>query len=115
MKNEFKDCYEVANTEQCSDIRNGRCTWLIVEGKRRANKKQMNILEENYGFNDQRKVDEVLNVYNELGLKEAFLESNQAAYGRVLAKIHQNAETISPSVFTYVLESLKLFDGREIL
>ncbi|KAJ1519067.1 hypothetical protein ONE63_011309 [Megalurothrips usitatus] len=113
-QDDYGDCLG-ASEQRYSYIRNGRCTWLIVEAMSRANSEQTHILKENYGSTDQRKIDAVVDVYKELGFEEDFLASNRVAYDRVLAKIQRNGDCIPPNIFYYILQSMKLFDSHEML
>ncbi|XP_034253660.1 farnesyl pyrophosphate synthase-like [Thrips palmi] len=101
---DYNDCFGDDKSDVSLDIRNGCCTWMILEAKKIANASQKKILQENYGYDDQSKVDVVKQIFDELGLKKRVMDYRQMLFHSVIAKIEQNAEILPPNIYNYALE-----------
>ncbi|XP_034238712.1 farnesyl pyrophosphate synthase-like isoform X2 [Thrips palmi] len=95
-----------------TDIKNGKCTWIIVEAINRANDEQRQRLKENYGYDDPKKVDKVLEVFTELKMKEVFLQWEKSMMDKIEGKIRKYSDLVNPEVFTQSLESIKYHINR---
>ena len=62
--------------------------------------------QDNYGQNDQTSEEAVIDVYNQLGMKEAGLQFERDAFNDISAKINKHDEKIIAPLYTYVLESI---------
>ncbi|XP_052129088.1 farnesyl pyrophosphate synthase-like [Frankliniella occidentalis] len=109
IQDDFLDCYGSSKRtgKQGTDIRNGKCTWLIAKAKQMADQKQLKALKENYGFNDRRRVDTILQLYDELKITEAFLLEERQLVQTIKDKIKTHSTILPPSIYKYVLENIK--------
>ncbi|KAK3928752.1 Farnesyl pyrophosphate synthase [Frankliniella fusca] len=114
VQDDYLDVYGVIEDmgKQRTDIKNGKCTWLIVEAKRRASPEQLKALKKNYGFNDDAKVAKVVKIFNELNMREVCLEHEEKVFQYIEGKIDKYSKVLPPDLYTYVLESIKYHVNR---
>ncbi|KAK3932198.1 Farnesyl pyrophosphate synthase [Frankliniella fusca] len=108
VQDDYSDCYEseaVSGKSQC-DIRNGKCTWMVAEAKRRASESQLALLKENYGFDDAEKVAAVMHLYAQLGVQEAADEYIRSGYARIAKEIDSQCD-FPPGMLHYTLDSMR--------
>ncbi|KAL9127818.1 MAG: hypothetical protein Q9217_003378 [Psora testacea] len=70
-----------------TDIQDNKCGWAINEGMPIANPEQKKILEENYGRKDKVMEMRVKEVFQELRLRDRYLDYEQQEVGRIRALI----------------------------
>ena len=74
-QDDFMDCY--GNPEKSgkkgTDIQEGKCTWLVVMAMKKANHSQIETLNQCYSSKDPEAITTVLNVFEELNLKDIYL------------------------------------------
>lgn len=91
--------------KSCTDISEGRPTWLAVEAYKRGNQEQRKILENHYGVNNKASVAEVYKVFTQLKLKEAYDELKEDFYEDMHFKIHNKLpKCIPPKLFIDLLD-----------
>ncbi|XP_052130001.1 uncharacterized protein LOC113214595 isoform X2 [Frankliniella occidentalis] len=114
IQDDYLDVYGVIEDmgKQRTDIQNGKCTWLIVEAKKRATKAQLKVLKNNYGYSDSAKVQNVVQVFNELNMRQVCLDYEQKMFNDITVKINKYAKVLPPALYTYVLESIKYHVNR---
>ncbi|XP_052130655.1 farnesyl pyrophosphate synthase-like [Frankliniella occidentalis] len=108
VQDDYSDCYEpesLSGKSRC-DIRNGKCSWLVVEAKRRANDKQRALLKENYGVDDAEKVAAVMELYAELGVEEAAQDWMRSEYSRISEVIRRQRD-LPPDALHYILDAIR--------
>ena len=66
-----------------TDIQDNKCSWLVNQALRRANKEQRAVLEENYGRKDQASEAKVKALYNELQLDKVYTEYEDEKVGEI--------------------------------
>ena len=66
-----------------TDIQDNKCSWLVNQALRRANKEQRAVLEENYGRKDQANEAKVKALYNELQLDKVYTEYEDEKVGEI--------------------------------
>jgi len=74
IQDDYLDCYgDPGITGKVgTDIRDGKCTWLIIVAMQRANKQQKEVLRANYGRVEEDCVAAVKAVYDELKLPKVY-------------------------------------------
>lgn len=68
--------------------------------------------QENYGYDDQEKVNKVVEIYSELKMKEVFIEYERDTIAMVEGKIKRYSKELPPLLYTNVLESIKYHINR---
>ncbi|XP_070566289.1 farnesyl pyrophosphate synthase-like [Ptychodera flava] len=91
IQDDFLDCYgDPSITGKIgTDIEDNKCSWLVVQALDKATPEQKEILKENYGINDQEKVAVIKKLYEELKLKEAFLEFEEQSYENLMKLVEK--------------------------
>lgn len=74
IQDDFIDCYgDPYNTGKVgTDIEDGKCSWLIVNALIHCNHIQRQFLIDNYGKSDPQNVKAVVDIYNDLNLKDIY-------------------------------------------
>ncbi|XP_045460555.1 farnesyl pyrophosphate synthase 1-like [Harmonia axyridis] len=73
IQNDMADCYGNNVTgKRCADIQDKRCGLPIVIALSKANSTQKKILEENYGFKDEVKVEKIKAIFDELDVLDEY-------------------------------------------
>ena len=88
-----------------TDIRNNKCTWLIVQSLHKCSPVQRQILLDNYGLDDNKSVQNVKKVYLELQLMQAFQAYQVESYAQIqnlLGKI----QTVPKDVYNILLKKV---------
>lgn len=73
-ENDYEDVFGKRSVtgKTCSDIHGNKCTWLVVTCMGRASPEQKKILGECYGSKDPEKIMRVTQVFEEVGMREAW-------------------------------------------
>ncbi|XP_034249997.1 farnesyl pyrophosphate synthase-like isoform X2 [Thrips palmi] len=114
VQDDYLDIYGVLKKmgKVRSDIRNGKCTWLIIEALNRANDEQRRRLKENYGYDDEKKIANVMEVFAEMKMKEVFLRWEKSMMDAIEKKIHKYSDVVRPELFIHALEAIKYHVNR---
>ena len=93
VQDDYLDCYgDIKQTGKIgTDIQERKCSWLIVQAMKllKENDKKREILRDNYGYDDQIKVQCVKNIYEELNLKQIYQQYEQKTYENISKSIDQ--------------------------
>ncbi|KAL7951917.1 farnesyl pyrophosphate synthase [Trichoderma barbatum] len=76
-----------------TDIQEGKCTWLVIKALETCTEDQRKLLEENYGAEDEEKVERVKTLYKDLGLEDAFAQYEAVALRELKTMIEKLDET----------------------
>ncbi|KAM4861752.1 farnesyl pyrophosphate synthase isoform 1-T1 [Thomomys bottae] len=82
-----------------TDIQDNKCSWLVVQCLQRGTPEQHQILQENYGQKDPKKVAQVKALYEELNLPAVYLKYEEDSYSRLMSLIQQYAAPLPPAIF----------------
>ncbi|KAM4873772.1 LOW QUALITY PROTEIN: farnesyl pyrophosphate synthase-like [Thomomys bottae] len=82
-----------------TDIQDNKCSWLLVQCLQRGTPEQLQILQENYGQKDPKKVAQVKALYEELNLPAVYLKYEEDSYSRLVSLIQQYAAPLPPAIF----------------
>ena len=94
-------------TIEGTDIQDNKCTWLIVQALQRCNEAQRQILEDNYGQDDEASIEQVKQVYKELELQQAFQTYQEQSYDQIQHLLDKLKPSIMPrEVFRPLLKKL---------
>ena len=88
-----------------TDIRNNKCTWLIVQALHKCNPVQRQTLLGNYGLDDDESVQKVKNVYLELQLMQAFQAYQAESYAQI-QNLLGKMQTVPKDVYNVLLKKV---------
>lgn len=111
VQDDFLDCFgdPAVTGKHGTDIRDGKCSWLIVVALQRANKQQRAVLKECYGSSSEGDVARVKAIYEELKIPRVFRNYEEESYLDIRTHIDQlpgAGEVIPPQIFTTFLERI---------
>ena len=117
VQDDYLDCFgDPKRTGKVGeDIKDGKCSWLIVMALQRANPKQKEELKKYYGSSNAEDVANVKAIYDELNLPKLFYQYEEEAYNGVLNRIGQMSggrwdgqsnRRLSREVFYYFLDKI---------
>jgi farnesyl diphosphate synthase len=93
VQDDYLDCYgDITQTGKIgTDIQERKCSWLIVQAMKllKDDDKRREILRNNYGYDNQIKVQCVKDIYQELNLKQIYQEYEKITYENILKRINQ--------------------------
>lgn len=108
VQDDYLDCY--GNPEIVgkigTDIKEGKCTWLVVVALQRVTPSQRKILEECYGSEDVEKVRRVKQLYNDLGLPNTYSIYEEETYNLLNTHIQQISRGLPHNLFLKILEKI---------
>ncbi|XP_063711169.1 farnesyl pyrophosphate synthase-like [Symsagittifera roscoffensis] len=89
IQDDFLDLYgDPAVTGKIgTDIQDNKCSWLVVQALKHCSNKQRDILNENYGYFDDLKIEKVKEVFEQLDLKSRFREYEDSSYHKLMENI----------------------------
>uniref|UniRef100_A0A7C8ZU09 (2E,6E)-farnesyl diphosphate synthase n=1 Tax=Opuntia streptacantha TaxID=393608 RepID=A0A7C8ZU09_OPUST len=89
-----------------TDIQDFKCSWLVVKALEICNDEQKKLLYENYGKQDPTCVAKVKQLYNELNLKDVFVEYESQSYERLVKSIEAHPSTAVQAVLKSFLAKI---------
>ncbi|XP_056646642.1 farnesyl pyrophosphate synthase-like [Diorhabda sublineata] len=89
--------------KECTDISEGRTSWLAIEAYKRSNEAQRKILRDHYGKNNQNSVDKVYNLFEELRLVEVYENLREEFYEKTYSKIYELPKMLPPQLYIDLL------------
>lgn len=107
IQDDYLDCFGDPDVigKIGTDIQDNKCSWLVVQALDMCDKKQRNLLEQNYGKWDDKKVSKVKQLYRDLGLIEQYKAYEENFYKSIQAKLDE--VTLMPrDVFELLLKKI---------
>lgn len=91
-----------------TDIQDNKCSWLVNQALKRADKEQRAVLEENYGRKDKDKEAKVKTVFDELKLDQVYHEYEEDKVGEIRKMIDavDESEGLKKEVFEEFLRKI---------
>ncbi|KPJ05694.1 Farnesyl pyrophosphate synthase [Papilio xuthus] len=88
MHNDMLDwCDELSTGKTNIDIKKGKCSWLAVTALERCNAVQREMFLTRYGSDKIEDVEQILQLYHTLGLRDIFCQDHQARLGTIAKQI----------------------------
>jgi len=107
VQDDVLDCYGTPEVigKVGTDIEDSKCSWLVVQALKLATPAQRQMIEENYGQWDEKKVSKIKALYNDLKLKERFDKYEEESYNQIQDEL-KNVTDIPQEVFTLFLKKI---------
>lgn len=110
VQDDYLDCYgspEVIG-KIGTDIKDCKCSWLVVNAKNKCTRSQKRILEEHYGKGDNEGSEKAIKkLYNELQLENDFEGYEESSYRTIVDLIEQVDENVMPKeIFNQLLKKI---------
>nr|CAH7744755.1 unnamed protein product [Callosobruchus chinensis] len=108
LPDDFFDCYgdpEVTG-KKGTDIKEGKCSWLAVVALQRATPAQRKIMEEHYGKDDEKSIQMVKDLYQELNLPHIYATYEEESYNRIRTHIQQISKGLPHELFFKLLKKV---------
>jgi farnesyl-diphosphate farnesyltransferase len=108
IEDDYLDCYGLPEMigKDGTDIKDHKCTWLVMQALKKMNKEQRKVLEACYGKEDEKCVARVKQLYEELGVKQLYEKQEEDSYNRIVKLMTEAADIISPDVFRHILNKI---------
>lgn len=107
IQDDYLDCYgdpEVIG-KVGTDIQDNKCSWLVVQALNIVNKKQKDILIQNYGQHDNQKIETIKKLYRDLKLEEKFQQYEEDSY-KELQQLINDCPELPREVFEFLLNKI---------
>ena len=110
IQDDFLDCFGLPEVigKVGTDIRDHKCSWLVVQALQRCSKEQSALLEASYGWDDEVQEKRVKALYEELGLKAAFEQQEAESYATIKAMVQEQSDELPQDMFMPVLNKIHL-------
>ena len=84
-----------------TDIEEGKCAWPIMMALQKGNEEQIKEIKENFGKKDADCVKRVKELYDEINLKDVFLEEEKTRYEEILTLLDglKTKSDLNPEIF----------------
>eukprot|EP00545_Synedropsis_sp_CCMP1620_P007100 CAMPEP_0119007456 /NCGR_PEP_ID=MMETSP1176-20130426/3022_1 /TAXON_ID=265551 /ORGANISM="Synedropsis recta cf, Strain CCMP1620" /LENGTH=430 /DNA_ID=CAMNT_0006959613 /DNA_START=13 /DNA_END=1305 /DNA_ORIENTATION=- len=105
IQDDYLDCYGDPAVKMGTDIQDNKCSWLVVQALRKATTEQRQILLQNYGKWDHKKVARVKELYTEMNLESMFKDYEEESYKEIQSELDRL--TLMPrGVFVLLLNKI---------
>ncbi|XP_076450051.1 farnesyl pyrophosphate synthase-like [Babylonia areolata] len=101
VQDDYLDCFgkpEVIG-KIGTDIQDNKCGWLVVQALQRASPEQRQVLQENYGQHEERRVERVKTLYRDMDLPQVFADYEESSFQQLMALINSSSGALPPAVF----------------
>lgn len=102
IQDDYLDCFgdpEVIG-KIGTDIQENKCSWLVIQALKRVNPEQRAVLQNNYGCDDQMKVQKVKELYKQLDLQAVYKEYEENSFNSLMNLIDKKCDDLPKKVFT---------------
>ncbi|CAG5048710.1 unnamed protein product [Parnassius apollo] len=99
IHNDFTECFDVGESmskKSTNDIENNKLSWTAVVALRHFNTEQRNIFNECYGNSNPEKIKRIIQLYEEVNLRQLFKEEENARYNNFLRKVQNLPANATP-------------------
>lgn len=101
VQDDYLDCYgsPAVIGKIGTDIEDNKCSWLVVQALNHCTPQQKQVLLENYGQHDKKKVERVKELYQELSLDQVYRDYEETSYQQLMSLINDTSGPLPSSVF----------------
>eukprot|EP00457_Paulinella_chromatophora_P006979 gb/GEZN01006999.1/.p1 GENE.gb/GEZN01006999.1/~~gb/GEZN01006999.1/.p1 ORF type:complete len:409 (-),score=68.71 gb/GEZN01006999.1/:281-1507(-) len=105
IQDDFLDCFGDQKTmgKIGTDIRDHKCTWLLLQALGLASPGQLQMLKDSYGKHDEEAVAKISALYRTLGLQRLYEQEEERSFQMIQQQIESASGVIPPAVFLPVL------------
>ncbi|KAJ6225193.1 hypothetical protein RDWZM_003738 [Blomia tropicalis] len=91
VQDDYIDCYGDPQVigKIGTDIRDGKCSWLVVNALLNCNELQRSIIQMNYGQDNEKQESIIKNLYRELDMTESFQQYETRMIESIIDEINQ--------------------------
>lgn len=89
INNDYSDCFGNEPEKNGTDIQDNKCSWLAITFLERATDQQKRIFIDNYGQRDVTKVNNVKQLYIEIGMEDIYKRYEEQSIQSILTEIEQ--------------------------
>lgn len=110
IEDDYLDCYGLPEMigKDGTDIKDHKCSWLVVQALNKMTPAQRAILDANYGRDEKENEAAVKALYRELDLESIYLKQEEDSYNRIEALINENTRQLPKNVFFPILKKIHL-------
>jgi len=107
IQDDYLDCYGKPEDigKVGTDIQDNKCSWLVVQALKEADKNDRKVLEKNYGSWDEGKVRKVKELFNKIGLTGKFRKYEEDSYEEIQRELDEVKE-LPREVFELLLKKI---------
>jgi len=104
VQDDYLDCYGAPEVigKVGTDIQDNKCSWLVVQALRLSSPAQRQVLIDNYGKHDMKKVERVKVLYRDLKLEARYHAYEEQAYTEIKRQVAL-VKDVPPAVFEFLL------------
>lgn len=112
IEDDYLDCYGLPEKigKDGTDIKDHKCSWLVVQALTRMTPAQRAVLDANYGRDEKVNELAVKQLYKELDLEKVYFEQEETSYAKIDALITENTNKLPKNVFFPILKKIHLRD-----
>ena len=106
IQDDYLDCYQDPEIlgKIGTDIRDHKCSWLVVQALELCTAHQLSILEKYYGSESGEQ--EIKKLYNELKLEEVYNKQEIESYNKIQSIINDNTDVLPAEVCQSILDKI---------
>lgn len=110
IQDDYLDCYGDSKVmgKVGTDIRDHKCTWLLLQALQLVNPSELSMLQELYGNTEEEGSEKkVTALYTKLGLPDLYAREQEESFTACYKRINEVASIIPPAVFLPVLYKMQ--------
>lgn len=91
-----------------TDIQDHKCSWLCVQALKLMSASQRETFETHYGQHEEKSVQAIKGIYNDLKLEALYLQQEETSHTEVSTLINKASSFLPPSIFLVILKKIHL-------
>eukprot|EP00823_Brevimastigomonas_motovehiculus_P009434 TRINITY_DN9095_c0_g1_i1.p1 TRINITY_DN9095_c0_g1~~TRINITY_DN9095_c0_g1_i1.p1 ORF type:complete len:404 (-),score=73.80 TRINITY_DN9095_c0_g1_i1:177-1340(-) len=109
IQDDYLDCYGDPKVigKVGTDIKDHKCSWLLVQALLKCSPEQLKIIQENYGKDDEKCEKKVKELYSAIGMKDIYMQQETSSYKNIKA-VCLEQKLLPPEIFLSILDKIQL-------
>jgi len=105
IQDDYLDCYGDPSVigKVGTDIQDSKCSWLVVQALKRSSPAQRDVIERNYGKDDEECIGKVKSMFEELALADVYAAYEAKVYDDINQLIESASGEIPKEIFVSLL------------